>query len=266
MDGTILVADDDRTIRTVLTQALTRAGCRVHATSSLVTLLRWIEEGKGDVVVSDVIMPDGDALDLLPTIAQERPGPAGHRDHRPEHGHDRDPGGRGGRLRLPAEALRSHGAAEARGPRARSTSAASPAPEGRRSRTRGRQPAADRPHARDAGGLPARRAPDEHRPRRDDHRRKRHRQGARRPRDARLLRPPARSPFVVAISAAEPRHEKGPAARSSPARQRAGSIFLDEVGDLPHDAQTRLRPHARQPRRECRRPPHHGHAPGTCAA
>jgi signal transduction histidine kinase len=34
MDGTVLVADDDRTIRTVLTQALTRAGCRVHATSS----------------------------------------------------------------------------------------------------------------------------------------------------------------------------------------------------------------------------------------
>ena len=28
MDGTILVADDDRTIRTVLTQALTRAGCK----------------------------------------------------------------------------------------------------------------------------------------------------------------------------------------------------------------------------------------------
>jgi two-component system nitrogen regulation response regulator GlnG len=30
MDGTVLVADDDRTIRTVLTQALTRAGCKVH--------------------------------------------------------------------------------------------------------------------------------------------------------------------------------------------------------------------------------------------
>ena len=48
MDGTVLVADDDRTIRTVLTQALTRAGCRVHATSSLTTLMRWVAEGKGD--------------------------------------------------------------------------------------------------------------------------------------------------------------------------------------------------------------------------
>ena len=74
MDGTILVADDDRTIRTVLTQALTRAGCKVHATSSLTTLMRWVGEGKGDAVISDVIMPDGNGLEMLPKIAQDRPG------------------------------------------------------------------------------------------------------------------------------------------------------------------------------------------------
>ncbi len=74
MDGTVLVADDDRTIRTVLTQALTRAGCKVHATSSLVTLLRWVDEGKGDLVISDVIMPDGNGLEALPRIAEKRPG------------------------------------------------------------------------------------------------------------------------------------------------------------------------------------------------
>lgn len=73
MDGTVLVADDDRTIRTVLTQALTRAGCRVHATSSLVTLKRWVEEGRGDLVISDVMMPDGNGLDALPEIAALRP-------------------------------------------------------------------------------------------------------------------------------------------------------------------------------------------------
>ena len=73
MDGTVLVADDDRTIRTVLTQALTRAGCKVHATSSLVTLMRWVEEGKGDLVISDVVMPDGNGLEMLPKIAQDRP-------------------------------------------------------------------------------------------------------------------------------------------------------------------------------------------------
>ncbi|MGB8624401.1 MAG: response regulator [Paracoccaceae bacterium] len=74
MDGTVLVADDDRTIRTVLTQALTRAGCKVHATSSLTTLMRWVDEGKGDLVISDVVMPDGNGLEMLPKIGQERPG------------------------------------------------------------------------------------------------------------------------------------------------------------------------------------------------
>ncbi|MCU0909995.1 MAG: sigma-54 dependent transcriptional regulator [Rhodobacteraceae bacterium] len=74
MDGTVLVADDDRTIRTVLTQALTRAGCKVHATSSLITLMRWVEEGKGDLVISDVVMPDGNGLETLPRISERRPG------------------------------------------------------------------------------------------------------------------------------------------------------------------------------------------------
>lgn len=73
MDGTVLVADDDRTIRTVLTQALTRAGCRVHATSSLVTLMRWVEEGRGDLVITDVIMPDGNGLENIPQISDHRP-------------------------------------------------------------------------------------------------------------------------------------------------------------------------------------------------
>ncbi len=74
MDGTVLVADDDRTIRTVLTQALTRAGCKVHATSSLMTLMRWVDEGKGDLVISDVVMPDGNGLETLPQIGEKRPG------------------------------------------------------------------------------------------------------------------------------------------------------------------------------------------------
>ncbi len=73
MDGTIIVADDDRTIRTVLSQALTRAGCRVRSTGTVSTLWRWVEEGEGDVIVTDVNMPDGDALDILPAIRKRRP-------------------------------------------------------------------------------------------------------------------------------------------------------------------------------------------------
>ncbi len=73
MDGTVIVADDDRTIRTVLVQALTRAGCRVRSTGTISTLWRWVEEGEGDVIVTDVMMPDGDALDILPAIRKKRP-------------------------------------------------------------------------------------------------------------------------------------------------------------------------------------------------
>ncbi|MCL5778746.1 nitrogen regulation protein NR(I) [Limibaculum sp. FT325] len=70
---TVLIADDDRTIRTVLTQALARIGCRVRATGSANALWRMVEEGEGDLVVTDVHMPDGDALDLLPAIRRKRP-------------------------------------------------------------------------------------------------------------------------------------------------------------------------------------------------
>ncbi|WP_410217828.1 response regulator [Paracoccus sp. (in: a-proteobacteria)] len=73
MDGTVLIADDDRTIRTVLTQALTRAGCRVHATGSLAQLSKWIEEGRGDLVITDVMMPDGNGIDRIPAIREARP-------------------------------------------------------------------------------------------------------------------------------------------------------------------------------------------------
>lgn len=73
MEGTVIVADDDRTIRTVLSQALTRAGCRVRSTSTVSTMWRWVEEGEGDVIITDVMMPDGDSLDLLPAIRKRRP-------------------------------------------------------------------------------------------------------------------------------------------------------------------------------------------------
>jgi two-component system nitrogen regulation response regulator GlnG len=71
--GLALIADDDAAIRTVLNQAMSRAGFEVRVTSNISTLWRWISAGEGDVVVSDVMMPDGDAFDLLPKIKRARP-------------------------------------------------------------------------------------------------------------------------------------------------------------------------------------------------
>ena len=69
----ILIADDDRAIRTVLSQALARAGFQTRSTGTASTLYRWIEDGDGDAVITDVMMPDGDALDMLPAMKRRRP-------------------------------------------------------------------------------------------------------------------------------------------------------------------------------------------------
>ncbi len=71
--GVILLADDDRSIRTVLTHAFMRAGFEVKATGNASTLWRWVSEGLGNIVVTDVVMPDENGLDLLPKIRRARP-------------------------------------------------------------------------------------------------------------------------------------------------------------------------------------------------
>jgi len=71
--ATILVADDDRAIRTVLGQALGRLGYEVRSTGNAATLWRWVEDGAGDLVITDVVMPDENGLDLIPRIKKLRP-------------------------------------------------------------------------------------------------------------------------------------------------------------------------------------------------
>jgi two-component system nitrogen regulation response regulator GlnG len=70
---TVLIADDDRSIRTVLTQALGRSGYQVRSTGNAATLWRWVEDGEGDLVITDVVMPDENGLDLIPRIKRIRP-------------------------------------------------------------------------------------------------------------------------------------------------------------------------------------------------
>lgn len=70
---TILIADDDGAIRTVLNQALARAGYVVRSTGNAATLWRWVSQGDGDVVLTDVVLPDENAFDMLPRIKKLRP-------------------------------------------------------------------------------------------------------------------------------------------------------------------------------------------------
>ncbi len=71
--GSILIADDDAAIRTVLNQALSRAGYEVRSCGNAATLWRWISQGDGDLVITDVVLPDENAFDLLPRIKKARP-------------------------------------------------------------------------------------------------------------------------------------------------------------------------------------------------
>jgi two-component system, NtrC family, nitrogen regulation response regulator GlnG len=71
--STILVADDDHAIRTVLNQALARLGYDVRTTGNAATLWRWVADGEGDLVITDVVMPDENGLDLIPRIKRIRP-------------------------------------------------------------------------------------------------------------------------------------------------------------------------------------------------
>src|SRR4051812_27537581 len=73
MSATILVADDDRAIRTVLNQALGRLGHDVRMTGNAATLWRWVADGEGDLVITDVVMPDENGLELIPRMKKIRP-------------------------------------------------------------------------------------------------------------------------------------------------------------------------------------------------
>ena len=90
--GNILVGDDDTAIRTVLGQAVSPAG----TTGNAATLWRWVQSGEGDLVITDVIMPDENAFEILPKMKKARS--SDHRHERAEYVHDRDQGVRARRL------------------------------------------------------------------------------------------------------------------------------------------------------------------------
>jgi len=72
-NATILIADDDSAIRTVLNQALGRAGYDVRTTGTAAGLWRWIAAGDGNLVITDVVLPDESGFDLIPRVKRIRP-------------------------------------------------------------------------------------------------------------------------------------------------------------------------------------------------
>ncbi|HIG09336.1 MAG TPA: nitrogen regulation protein NR(I) [Alphaproteobacteria bacterium] len=69
----ILIADDDNAIRLVLEKKFNRSGFTTKSTDKGKTLLSWVENGEGDLVITDVVMEDSNGLELLPIIQNIRP-------------------------------------------------------------------------------------------------------------------------------------------------------------------------------------------------
>ena len=69
----VLVVDDDAAIRTVVAQALRRGGHEVTVADSLSQLDRALANGAPDVLITDVVLPDGDGLDHLGSVVARFP-------------------------------------------------------------------------------------------------------------------------------------------------------------------------------------------------
>ena len=69
----ILLAEDDDSIQLVTSEFLSGEGYAVRSAKTLKSLWRLIEKGDGDVLVTDVMFPDGESFDLIPQIKELRP-------------------------------------------------------------------------------------------------------------------------------------------------------------------------------------------------
>ena len=67
----ILVVDDDAAIRTVVSEALRREGYQVQAVGSIAAQAEALSRFRPDLLVTDVILPDGNGLEVLPSILAE---------------------------------------------------------------------------------------------------------------------------------------------------------------------------------------------------
>ena len=71
--ATVLIADDDKAICMVLERAIRTQGYEPLVTDNGKSLMQWVESGKGNVVITDVLMPGGNGLETLERIKSFRP-------------------------------------------------------------------------------------------------------------------------------------------------------------------------------------------------
>lgn len=71
--GRILVVDDDAAIRTVVREALRREGHVVETAATVAEQRRKMRDFAPQVLVTDVVLPDGNGLDLVPEMLDANP-------------------------------------------------------------------------------------------------------------------------------------------------------------------------------------------------
>ena len=71
--GRVLVVDDDGAIRTVVREALRRAGFTVETAATVAEQRRLFASFNPDVLVTDVMLPDGNGLDVIPEVLAANP-------------------------------------------------------------------------------------------------------------------------------------------------------------------------------------------------
>ena len=68
----LIITEDDESIRLVTSRYLQDLGYEIFMATNLKELWKLIESNKGDVLITDVMLPDGELFDILPQIVEYR--------------------------------------------------------------------------------------------------------------------------------------------------------------------------------------------------
>jgi len=75
MSATVLIVDDEETARSFISEALNDAGYEAVEAGDLAEAHKFVDTGAADIVLLDVMLPDGSGLSLLDRLSMENPSP-----------------------------------------------------------------------------------------------------------------------------------------------------------------------------------------------